>query len=68
MKCSYFVPVVRITGGTYPLRDDCCRCHDHECPDREECQRWTDRDLGNGVTPHAYLMRKGQEPLAGGAP
>lgn len=64
MKCSYFVPVIE----RYPLRLDCCRCHDEDCPDRDGCQRWTDRREGDAnQTPHAFSLRKDASPMEGGA-
>ena len=47
------------TGTTKPdweqtLNDDVCRCHDAECPEREECQRWLDR--GRCSRPNARVV------------
>lgn len=29
------------------LAYDVCRCHALHCPEREQCLRWLDRDLGH---------------------
>jgi hypothetical protein len=28
------------------LPNDICRCRDADCPEREHCLRWTQRDIG----------------------
>ena len=39
------------------LPDDRARCHDDQCPSREMCQRWIQRDRGGPRTPHVTSMR-----------
>ena len=62
MSCGYFIPLVPITGGLYPLKDDACRCYDEECPQREECDHWVQRRSGGLSCPRAFSMRKDGEP------
>jgi hypothetical protein len=32
---------------THRLPDDICRCRDHDCPIKDTCLRWIQRDMGS---------------------
>jgi hypothetical protein len=36
---------------------DICRCHDEDCPQREDCLRWLDRKKSGARTSHVDTMR-----------
>lgn len=43
------------------LDSDTCRCHDAECPKREQCMRWLARnDIGLWIS-HTNTLRKTNE-------
>ena len=36
------------------LLDDVCRCHDHGCGQREECERYLQRKTGKSHSPSLF--------------
>jgi hypothetical protein len=45
------------------LPRDICRCHDVECPEREKCQRFLQRNNGGKYAVHTDTMRPGGSGL-----
>ena len=45
----------------YRLPNDWCRCHDEQCPVREQCKRWLDR-ANDGRNHVVHMLGSPRQP------